>query len=330
MKDKLLSFLRDLEAHESVALLQEAEFSSRLETGLWGEPVRSLVVSCPRMDANALEALSPGDRQRIVDAWMQADSSVNDVAPPDVEWLSFQATDSLESRDPLLAELIMQRGLMIDVATGGPRFNDVDDYFKARQRRISRLLQARAMSNPVEFSSLWDWYGYWTENGLTSYSDRRHFVYDLFRPTIQSVLGSVGPPPTAPRPPTGWDRVDRGIVKAREHLAEAQDEEDFQAIGLYCREILISLGQAVFDAEAHETLDGVEASQTDAKRQLEAFLAATVPGRTNETVRRHAKAAVALALDLQHRRTADRKLARLCLEATASAAAVVSILCDRF
>lgn len=236
----------------------------------------------------------------------------------------------MDSPDPVLAELLIQRGLMIDVATGGARFNDVDDYFKARQRRIDRLLTARGMTNPVEFESLWDWYRLWTEQELTSYSERRRFVYDLFRPVLQSVLGSVAPAPAVPRPPTGWERVDRGTEKARERLSEAKDEEDYQAVGLLCREVLISLGQAVFDPEKHTSLDGVDPSSTDAKRQLEAFLATAVPGSSNETLRRHAKAAVALALDLQHRRTADLKLARLCLEATASAVAVVSILADRF
>jgi hypothetical protein len=330
MTEELVAFLTDLGAYELIALLENAEFESAIGAGVWDEPVRYLTIRCSQLNADALDALPPRDKQRLIEAWVHADPSIKQVAAPEADRLSFAGSKDLESPDPLLAEMVIQRGLMIDVATGGARINDVDDYFKARQKRIDRQLRARGLSNPVEFASLWDWYSHWNDTGMDSYRDRRRYVYDLFRPTIEAVVGSVAPPPSAPRPPTGWERVDRGIVKARQQLAEAQHEEDYQGIGLLCREILISLGQAVFDPEVHQTVDGVDASDTDAKRQLEAFLAAAVPGSSNETVRRHAKAAVALALELQHRRTADRKLARLCFEATASAVSVVSILADRF
>ena len=38
------------------------------------------------------------------------------------------------------------------------------------------------------------------------------------------------------------------------------------------RETLITIARQVFDADKHLTIDGVEASKTDAKRMLEAFL----------------------------------------------------------
>ncbi|MEX2375655.1 MAG: hypothetical protein WD942_08750 [Dehalococcoidia bacterium] len=156
MKDALLAFLRDLGAQEAVALLERAEFSSRIGPGLWEEPVCYLTVRCSKLDADALESLSRRDRQRIVDAWVHADPDVGKIAEPEPDRLSFEAVPEREARDPLLAELIIQRGLMLDVATGGARFNDVDDYFKARQSRLERQLAARSMTNPVQFESLWD------------------------------------------------------------------------------------------------------------------------------------------------------------------------------
>jgi hypothetical protein len=60
---------------------------------------------------------------------------------------------------------------------------------------------------------------------------------------------------------------------------------------LLCRETLISLGQAVYNAALHPTLDGVAASDTDAKRMLEAYIAVTFSGSAHEHLRKHARAA---------------------------------------
>jgi hypothetical protein len=125
--------------------------------------------------------------------------------------------------------------------------------------------------------------------------------------------------------PTGW-QVDRQMDEARSQLLEASTEEQFQAVGLLCRETLISLAQAVYDPERHPTLDGVAASDTDAKRMLEAFIAVELGGAANEEARTHAKAALRLALALQHDRTADFRTAALCAEATASVVNLTGVL----
>lgn len=82
----------------------------------------------------------------------------------------------------------------------------------------------------------------------------------------------------------------------------------------------------MYDQTIHETLDGVRPSDTDANRMLEAYIAHVFPGQSNKEVRAHARASLSLALNLQHRRTATPHLAALCVEATASTTAVVSII----
>lgn len=52
--------------------------------------------------------------------------------------------------------------------------------------------------------------------------------------------------------PTGWRKVDRQLQEVRTRLATAKTEEQFQAVGLLCREVMISVGQAVFDP-AHQS-----------------------------------------------------------------------------
>ena len=74
------------------------------------------------------------------------------------------------------------------------------------------------------------------------------------------------------------------------------------------------------------TLDGVHPSATDANRMLQAYIAHAFTGGSNKEVRTHAKASLGLAVHLQHSRTATRQLAALCVEATTSTTAVISII----
>lgn len=129
--------------------------------------------------------------------------------------------------------------------------------------------------------------------------------------------------------PTGWQKVDRQIQEVRTRLDDAKTEEQFQAVGLLCREALISISQEVFDPLLHPSSDGVKMSDTDARRMLEAIFEVGLKGGVNEEARAHAKAAVKLALALQHKRTADFKMAALCAEATLSVINLLAILVGR-
>ena len=129
--------------------------------------------------------------------------------------------------------------------------------------------------------------------------------------------------------PTGWPKVDRRRQEIRMQLDAAQSEEQFQAIGLLCREVLISLAQAVFDPDRHKTADGIEPSETDAARMLEAFFTSELSGGANEQSRSYAKAALKLSIALQHKRTADWRMAALCVEATYSVVNITALLAGR-
>lgn len=126
--------------------------------------------------------------------------------------------------------------------------------------------------------------------------------------------------------PTGWQRVDRQLQEVRLRLDTAKSEEQFQTVGLLCREALISVAQAVFDPAQHPVADGVAPSDTDAARMLEAFLKQELRGSANEAARAHAKAALKFALALQHKRTADFRMAALCAEATSSIVNIAAVI----
>lgn len=281
---------------------------------------QEIVIRAPRPIDEALTSLPEYDRKRIAEA---VASGVPNFASRDDIHVEVLPNTEAEGAAAILADLLTQRELMISVATGGRRIQEVDDYYRAREARIRQTLPADIeYANP--HADLWDWYHHWSEN-LGGYKERRHYIRTLFNPVIDAISSRSAFSPV-PRESTGWERVDRGTSKARAQLERSSAEEDFQTVGLICREVLISLAQAVYNPSLHPTLDGIEASPTDAGRMLEAYIAAAFPGASNKEVRAHARASLALALNLQHRRTATRQLASICLEATASAAAIVSII----
>lgn len=102
MKEVLLSFLRDLGAHEAVGLLKAAEFSSSVEPGIFDEPILYLTIRCAKLDADALDALPTRDRQRIVDGWLHADPTIAERATPTVDRLSLRASLAWIHRIPFL------------------------------------------------------------------------------------------------------------------------------------------------------------------------------------------------------------------------------------
>ncbi|HEV3074781.1 MAG TPA: hypothetical protein VHB47_10220 [Thermoanaerobaculia bacterium] len=129
--------------------------------------------------------------------------------------------------------------------------------------------------------------------------------------------------------PTGWARVDRQMDEIRLRLSDATVEEQYQAVGHLCREVLISLAQAVYDSGRHPTLDGVNPSRSDAKRMLEAFFAAELAGPGNADARKHARAAFDLANSVQHDQSATFRDAALCAEAALSVIRIAAIVSGR-
>lgn len=319
-------FLESLQRFDLSMLLSQCEVAIKKRRGFqvddawFGNAVGEVVlIRAPAPISEALIGLPPQDRKRVAEAVASGASTSPLTDDIEVEATSLSAAGAAYT----LSELLVQRALMISVATGGDRIQDVDDYYRAREVRIRQALPSDvAYDNPHE--DLWDWYKFWSAH-LPQYKDRRQYVRKLFGGPIETISRRSTITPVH-REPTGWERVDRGLSKAREQLDRASAEEEFQSVGLVCREVLISLAQAVYDPAEHPTLDAVQASPTDASRMLEAYVAAVFPGGSNKEVRAHARASLALALNLQHRRTATRQLASLCLEATASTVAVVSLI----
>ena len=129
--------------------------------------------------------------------------------------------------------------------------------------------------------------------------------------------------------PTGWPKVDRQVEELRLRLREATTEEQFQSVGLLCREVLISLALAVYDRERYPPPVGVKPSTADAKRMLDAFFSVELAGAGYANARKHQRAAFDLANEVQHDRTASFRDAALCAEATVSVKRIVTIVSGR-
>ena len=230
----------------------------------------------------------------------------------------------------LVNEIEAQRNLMIAVSTDGPRIDDVNSEYQDRRDRIQAALKKRGRRDPNPYSDLWAWYGKWSSGDLPTYRSRRQYISELYAPLVEGFKQNTPIQGTQVfEEPTGWAKIDRTLSEVRQRLVEASAEEQFQVVGLLSREILISVAQTVYNPDIHPSPDGIAPSATDAKRMLEAYLTKELGGGTNEASRRHAKASLDLANDLQHRRTASFREAALCAEATTSVVNLIAIISGR-
>jgi hypothetical protein len=227
----------------------------------------------------------------------------------------------------LIQKIEAQRDIMVSVATGGARIQLVNEEYKERRIEIQTGLMALRIKDSNPYKDLWEWYGKWSSGDLPTYQSRRQYLSDLFSPAIERLKNYSPSSSTVVFPePTGWVKIDSSIEEARRRLAEAKDEIGYQQVGLICRETLISLAQTVYSPARHPILDGIEASATDAKRMLEAYLQIELDGHSNEVARKHARASLEFANDLTHKRTATFKNAALCAEATTSVINIIAIV----
>jgi hypothetical protein len=284
-------------------------------------------IHAPVQDYERLRSLWEDDQNEIFRTLLE-------IQPPrdrsiEINNLEFVVDTSTPSdiHQDLINEIEAQRSLMITVATGGPRIQQVNAEYQQRRTTIDQMLRHLELPDPNPFVDLWAWYGKWSGGDLPSYQSRRQFISDIYTPLVDRL--KRGTPSAASRifpEPTGWAKVDRTVGEIRQRLARATTEEQFQAVGLLCREGLISLAQTVFDPAKHKILDDVNVSPTDAKRMLEAYLATEMAGGENKVARQHAKAALDLANEVQHKRTATFRQAALCAEATASVINLIAIM----
>lgn len=113
-----------------------------------------------------------------------------------------------------------------------------------------------------------------------------------------------------------------------DRLRSAETPEQYQAIGQLGRDALVSLAQSVFRPEVHWRVSEPVPSATDSKRQLDAYLATSLAGGSNEETRSYVRSSVQLADALTHKRTATHTDAKVVAIATESLIRLVAALED--
>lgn len=252
------------------------------------------------------------------------------IIPKSIPKIDWDKIADLFNKDQLIGEVNYLKDIMISVSTGGQKIQDVNDDYQKRYAKVSTALKRLMFDNPNTFNDLWQWYGKWSSGEMPQYKDRRAFIGEMYGNLLKMLQETEQPELlNVSVNMTGWERIDRTVKEIKIRLKQAENEEQFQTVGLLCRETIISLAQAIYIEEKHPTLDGVKASKTDAKRMLDGYIAVELAGGGNENLRKYARASNDLANELTHKRTADAKDASLCAAATVALVNLIGILEDR-
>lgn len=236
-------------------------------------------------------------------------------AQPKIDW---NRISGLSTKENIIKDVEYLKNVMTSVSTGGQRIQEVDEEYQQKFNLVNKCLQRLNLQNPNPFKGLWDWYGKWSSE-FSTYRERRAFIREMYNSLIQTLEENEEPEMISITIDlTDWERIERSIQEIKTRQSDAKKEEQFQVVGLLCRETIITLAQAVFNAEKHPILDNVKVSKTDAKRMLEAYIAVELSGSSNKILRSYARATLDLANVLTHKRTATKKDAALCSTATLS------------
>jgi len=234
------------------------------------------------------------------------------------------------SKQELLKNIEYLKNVMVSVATGGQRIQDVDTEYQKIFNKVGSALKKIDVDNPNNYRSLWDWYGKWKAD-FSKYQERRDYIKGVYEPLL-ALFSDVEDENIFDVKVnlSDWERIRRGIIEINKREKQAENEEQFQAVGMLCRELIISLAQAVYNPEFHPSLDDIEISKTDAKRMLESYIAVTLAGAGNEELRSYTKTTNKLANTLTHKRTATKKEMMLCTSATLALINFIGVLEDKF
>ena len=246
-----------------------------------------------------------------------------------IDWISIGGT---EAKNRLRQDIETMRNIMISVATNGSRIQNEEDRYRLLYTKVKQACNNLHITFNNAHQSLWDWYGKWRAE-FSTYQERRQYVNSLFEPTFEA----FDTPENSSTTYTlikldDWGKISRTLVKIKRDSAVAKDEEDFQSIGLLCRELLISLAQAVYKPDLHGNVDdkGVIIGETDANRMLNNYIIVKLKGGSNEELRSFAKNANKLANRLTHERSATKKDMMLTISATVAVINLIGVLEEKY
>lgn len=219
------------------------------------------------------------------------------------------------------AALEAQAALIVETGTGGRPFDNVDAEYQERHRVLMANLERLGIGLPYPWASLWEWYGYYSQE-LPTYRSRRENIRDRTRAAVDTLnaleaVGQVHDPGSVDDTPT-WDAVNVRLAALITEFTSARDRDTWQDVGRRSREILIDLGKLI--ADPMHVPDGREHPRAaDARAWFDLFLTGRATGTEHKELRAMMRATWDLAQKVTHGDISDA-------DAFASAQAVVLLV----
>ena len=243
-----------------------------------------------------------------------------------VDWAAIAPQHNKESVLRLIEE---EKETLIKAGTGIIQIRDKseNDGYKRRHQYLLSVLKQLGLEPIHRYNDLWDWYNDYKQRNLDTYQSRRAFVRDIYAPLIDTLENSEENTTTLLHyEPTGGDLVDDGVGRMKDVLVSAEKTLDYQSVGMYGRELLITLAQTVFDKSKHPSTDGTDIGSADSKRMLDAYIHYCMHKKSKEREVKFAKASVDFSNELTHNRTATAMDAELCYNAVLSTVHIIRTL----
>ena len=245
------------------------------------------------------------------------------------QYVDWAAITPKESKESVLSLINEEKDILIKAGTGIIQIRDAkeNNYYKSKHQQLAALLEQLGLKPVHTYNDLWDWYNDYKQKELTTYQSRRNYIRDIYAPLIAIISNSEESTTNLiSYESTGWDKVDSSVERMKEVLIEANVTADYQSVGMYGRELLITLAQTVFIKEKHPSVDGTDIGKTDSKRMLEAYINYCLKKRSKEIEIKFAKASIDFSNELTHNRTATPMDAELCYNAVLSTVHIIKVL----
>ena len=245
------------------------------------------------------------------------------------QFVDWEAVSPRENKESVIALINAEKDTLIKAGTGVLQIRDpkVNGEYKSQHSYLVSILKRLGLEPVHSYNDLWDWYNDYNLRELSTYQSRRVFIKSIYEPLLGTIQNSEeSAVQLISYEPTGWEKVDDGITRLKEVLTKANETADFQSVGMYGRELLITLAQNVFDKEKHPSPDGTDIGKADSKRMLEAYIHYCLHKKSKEREIKFAKSSIDFSNELTHNRTATQMDAELCYNAVLSTVHIIKVL----
>jgi effector-binding domain-containing protein len=147
------------------------------------------------------------------------------------------------SKQDLIEKINYLKNTMISVSTGGAKIQSVEEQYSQIYNEIKKVLKKLDIVNPNNYDSLWNWYGKWS-NDFSTYQERRNYINGLYS-SLFNILSDEDDTKivTIKIDLTGWEKIDHSIIEINNREKQAKSEDQYQAVGMLCRELITHLTQ---------------------------------------------------------------------------------------